>query len=86
MPTLSIRGVDDQLANLLKKEAAAEKKSMNQLVLETLQKHVGLTKKKKFAQKYHDLDPLFGKWSKNEFNTIQNKINSERKIDEELWK
>jgi len=45
MRSISIRGVDDQLAALLKQEALALNKSVNQLVLETLKKHVGLEKK-----------------------------------------
>lgn len=85
MRSLSIRGVDDQLANLLKQEAAAANKSVNQLVLEILKRHVGLEKKKLFTEEFHDLDHLFGKWSKAEFEKIQGKIDTERQIDEELW-
>ena len=86
MRSMSIRGVDDQLVSLLKDRAVAANKSVNQLVLEALQKFVGLDKKKIFTQEYHDLDNLFGKWSENEFSLIQQKIDSERKIDQELWK
>ncbi len=85
MRSISIRGVDDQLAALLKQEALASNKSVNQLVLETLKKHVGLEKKKLFTQQYHDIDYLFGKWSKDEFDKIQGKIDTERQIDKELW-
>ena len=86
MRSISIRGVDDQLAALLKQKALASNKSVNQLVLETLRKHVGLEKKKLFTQQYHDIDHLFGKWSKDEFDKIQGKIDTERQIDKELWK
>ena len=44
-----------------------------------------LQKKKKYTVSHHDLDHLFGIWTENEFNQIQNKIDSERKIDKELW-
>ena len=86
MGSLSIRGVDEKLATLLKKSASLEQKSVNQLVLETLKKHVGLTKEKRFTRKWNDLDSLFGKWTEEEFSKIQEKINNERQIDEELWK
>ncbi len=85
MKSMSIRGVDDQLVALLKDKAAASNKSVNQLVLEALQKFVGLDKKKIFTNEYHDLDHLFGKWAKDEYTLIQEKIDSERQIDPELW-
>lgn len=86
MGSISIRGLDDELASLLKKAAAAEKKSVNQFVLETLKNRLNLTKEKRFSREWHDLDSLFGQWSDEEFSQIQGKIDNERKIDEELWK
>ena len=86
MGSISIRGMDDELAALLKEAASSEKKSVNQFVLETLKKQVGLTKEKRFSQEWHDLDGLFGKWSEEEFLQIQSKIDNERQIDEEIWK
>ena len=52
MKSISIRGVDDQLATLLKREAKAAQKSINQFVLEVLKKQVGLDKKKGSTRKY----------------------------------
>jgi hypothetical protein len=86
MGSLSIRGVDEELAFLLKEAASLEQKSVNQFVLETIKKQVGIKKEKRFTQDWHDLDSLFGKWSKEEFADIQGKIDNERQIDEELWK
>jgi hypothetical protein len=86
MGSLSIRGVDEELAFLLKEAASSEHKSVNQFVLETIKKQVGLKKEKRFTRDWHDLDSLFGKWSEEEFASIQGKINHERQIDEELWK
>jgi hypothetical protein len=59
--------------------------SVKQFVLETLRKYVGLEKEKRFPVEYTDLDTLFGRWSENDYSKIQGKIDSERKIDEELW-
>ena len=86
MKSMSIRGVNDQLVSLLKDRAAVSNKSVNQLVLDVLQKFVGLDKKKIFTAEYHDLDQLFGKWSESDYLLIQEKIDSERQIDQELWK
>lgn len=85
MGSLSIRGVDERLAALLKQEAAAAHKSMNQFVLELLMERVGLGKGKQFTGEFHDLDHLFGKWSEEEHKRIQGKVDEERGIDEELW-
>ena len=86
MQSISIRGVDEQLAGRLKKEAAKQGKSVNQLVLETLRQHVGLDKELRFTREYDDLDHLFGRWSKQEYEEIQGKIDAERQIDDEIWK
>ena len=86
MGSISIRGIDDQLALRLKEEAQGERKSVNQFVLEILRKQVGLEKEKRFTRQHHDLDQLFGKWSQEELDRIQGKIDSERQMDQELWK
>jgi len=85
MSSLSIRGVDPQLAATLKQQAKASQKSLNQFVLETLRKHVGLEKEKRFTKEYDDLDELFGRWTAEEFDQIQGKVDGERQIDGELW-
>ncbi len=86
MGAISIRGVDEELAKRLKKEAEMAHKSLNQLMLDMIKQHVGFGKKKQFTNKYHDMDELFGKWNDAEFNAIQGKVDSERQVDEELWK
>lgn len=85
MTSLSIRGIDSDLATTLKQQAQASGKSVNQLVLDILKEQAGLQKKKQFTQKYHDLDFLFGQWTEGEFQNIQAKIDHESQIDDELW-
>ncbi len=86
MGAISIRGVDEELAKRLKREAEQSQKSLNQLMLDIIKQHVGLSKKKQFSNRYHDLDDLFGQWTELEFNAIQGKVEKERQLDEELWK
>ena len=86
MAALSIRGIDDTLAARLKKEAASSNRSVNQVVLEILRSRMGLDKKKLSTTEYHDLDELFGRWSDDEYSAIQEELDSQRNIDEELWK
>ena len=86
MKSISLRGIDEELALRLKQEAEAARKSLNQYVLETIKRHVGLENERQFTRVYHDLDHLFGRWSDDEFNMIQGKIDAERLIDSELWR
>ena len=85
MKTITVRGIEEELAEKLKDRANQEGKSVNQHILETLKKSCGLEKQKKFTQVYEDMNHLFGKWSAEDFHRIQGKIDAERKIDPELW-
>ena len=85
MKAITIRGVEPDLSSKLKKAAEDENKSVNQFILDLLKENFGLKKKKRYTVLHHDLDGLFGKWSENDSNLIQNKIDAERKIDKELW-
>ena len=85
MKTISIRGIDPELAKKLKQTASEQSKSLNQLLLDILRNNFGIQKEKKYTKIFNDLDDLFGSWSEEEFKTIQNKINHDRKIDKELW-
>ena len=85
MKTMTLRGIEPSLADKLKDVAKQEGKSVNQVVLDSLKKYYGLEKEKKFTKIHHDMDHLFGRWSQAEFETIQGRIDAERKIDPELW-
>lgn len=86
LKTMTIRGLEPILIDKMKEFAKQQNQSLNQFVVETLMLHMGMKKEKKFTAEYHDLDHLFGRWSEKEFNRIQGKIDSERKIDKELWR
>ncbi len=85
MKTLTIRGIEDEVSEKCKKIAEEQGKSLNQFVLEVLKERAGLKKLKIHTAEHHDLDHLFGIWSEEEYKAIQKKIDSERKIDKELW-
>ena len=85
MKTITVRGLDASLALKLKQTAKKEGKSVNQFVIDSLKKSLGEEKEKRFTVVHHDMDHLFGKWSQEEFDRIQGKIDSERQIDKELW-
>jgi len=85
MKAITIRGVDASVSSKLKQVAKNENKSVNKLVLDMIKQNIGMQKKKKYTKKYNDLDHLFGKWTDAEFDKVQGIINSQRKIDRELW-
>ncbi len=85
MKAITIRGIDSSVSSKLKQVAKNENKSVNQLVLDMIKQNIGMQKRKKYTKKYNDLDHLFGKWTDAEFDKIQGIINSQRKIDLELW-
>jgi len=85
MKTITVRRIEPSLAKKLKQVANKEGKSVNQLVIETIKQYLGMKKEKRFTVVYHDMDHLFGRWSEEEFEQIQGKIDSERKVEKELW-
>ena len=86
MKAITIRGIDSSVSSKLKEVANNEKKSVNQLVLDMIRQSIGMQKREKYTKKHDDLDHLFGKWTDAEFERIHGIINSQRKIDLELWK
>ena len=85
MKTMTIRGLEPSLIDKMKENAKSQNKSLNQFVIDTLKQHMGMKKEKKFTAIYHDMDHLFGRWSDKDLEKIQGKIDSERKINRELW-
>lgn len=85
MKTITIRSIDDNLSEKCKNTAKKEGKSVNQFVIDTLKERVGLKKNKKHTTVNNDMDHLFGIWSEDDYKKIQEKIDSERRIDEEIW-
>jgi plasmid stability protein len=85
MKSVTIRGVEDEVSEKLKRVAAEQGKSVNQFAIEIIKKSLGFDKEKKFTREYQDLDDLFGRWSQKEFEEINAKISQNRRIDPELW-
>lgn len=85
MKTMTLRGVESELAEKLKRLAQTEGKSVNQVILDSLRERCGLHKEKKYTRVHHDLDHLFGRWTQAEWEAVQGRIDEERTIDRELW-
>ncbi len=85
MKAITIRNVEPTVSEKLKQEAKNQGKSVNQFIIDMIEQNLGFKKKKKYSAIHHDLDHLFGKWTDEEYNQIQGRIDRERKIDKELW-
>jgi len=85
MKTITLRGIDDETAAILKKQAKDSCTSVNATVLNLIRESMGLEKKKR-TRVYNDLDDLAGGWSKEDEQAFNETTQSFVKIDEELWK
>ncbi|MBT4363638.1 MAG: antitoxin [Desulfobacteraceae bacterium] len=86
MKAISIRGIEPEVSDKLKKIAQKDGKSVNQFIVDMIKQNMGMQKEKKYSKTYNDIDHLFGRWSASEFKKISKSIESQRKIDMELWK
>ena len=84
MKTLTIRGIDEKLAQAIKRESRKRKTSINQITLKILKKAVGISDDPVFKE-YDDLNHLAGTWTKKEEDEFLKKTKEFRKIDKENW-
>ena len=85
MTTMTLRGIDDSLAQTLKDLARNQGVSLNTLTLRLIREATGIDKRRRTAI-HHDLDSLAGTWSEEDAVTFEHAIESFDKIDPELWK
>lgn len=85
MKTLTLRGIDDELARGLERLAQQGRESMNGVILHLLRDKLGLSKPK-FREIHHDLDDLAGTWTDEEAREFDVVVSEFSRIDEELWR
>ena len=87
MKQIVVRGIPEQVARTIKKEAERKGLNLNKAFLSVLEKATGLigAERKKKAL-YHDLDHLSGIWTKTEADRFEQNLEFQREIDETLWK
>ena len=86
MTTLSIRGLDDKTAKILKDHARRNGKSVNLQVVELIRKGLGLTIPAAGRAVHTDLDHLAGTWSAEEAKAFARRTEAFEAVDEELWR
>lgn len=84
MKTLTIRGIDPELAEAIRSLAAKNKESINQTALKLLKEGTGLSYKPVFRT-YDDLDDLAGGWTAEDVKAFEAVAEDFDKIDKELW-
>lgn len=83
-PNFNLRNIAPDVMALLRKEAAKQKISINSLILQTIERGLGISKQRKKTG-FHDLDSLAGTWSEKDKKGFDEKIKPFDKIDKELW-
>lgn len=84
MSTLTLRGIDERIADTLKERAKKEKSSVNALMLRIIKESLGLEKKKRRTL-HDDLNHLAGTWSEQEATEFAQTITHFESVDENLW-
>ncbi len=77
----TVRAVPTKLDKALRRKATKEGKSINTVILESLEHGLGMADEKPL---HHDLDAFFGRWQKDE--KFDKAIKDFDRIDEELWR
>ncbi len=85
MTTMTLRGIDETMAQALKEMARNQGISLNALALRLIREAAGIDKKKRTLL-HHDLDKLAGTWSAEDEITFQTATRSLEAVDEEMWK
>ena len=85
METISLRGIDDELAENLKRVARKTGVSINKTVLDILRNSLGLGSKRRECV-FHDLDDLAGTWSDADWQQFKKATKPFAVIDKDLWK
>jgi len=86
MKTMSLRGIEPEVAERLESEARRRGVSINAHVLQLLRQGVGLAVPGKRRPVYRDLDQLAGTWSDQEASDFEKSLSAFEQIDEELWR
>jgi hypothetical protein len=82
---ITVRGVPPEVERVIQRRSSASGESVNKTVLELIEEGAGLRRKRRKAL-HHDLDGLFGVWSRQEAAAFDRLLAEQRKIDEDLWK
>ena len=84
MKTVSLRGIDEEMEKILKKEAQRAETSLNATILNLIRRSIGIRKKGR-NRVYKDLDELAGTWSEKDEEMFKENTQFFDKINKETW-
>lgn len=83
--TIIIQDIDEETEKKLAHEAERRGITVEEFILELIQKEVSLEGKKTESQPYTDLDSLAGTWEDAQATEFLHAINDFEQVDEKLW-
>jgi hypothetical protein len=84
---ITVRGIPLDIEKMIKREAGRKGLSFNKAFISLLEKTTGTKQKtQKSGSLHHDLDHLCGVWTRREAQEFTKNVESQRTIDEGLWK
>lgn len=85
MAQITLRGMDPELEQDIRKMARKSGKSLNRVILEMIYENTGYRKNKK-SSPADSLRNLAGGWSEKDASEFLESIKSSEQIDEEMWR
>ena len=85
MPTMTVRGIDEKLAQALKNKAHQEGVSVNAMTLRLIRESLGLDKTGR-VDGYNDLDHLAGTWTQDDAEEFRHATAVFEQIDKDMWR
>ncbi len=86
MKAITVRNIDADLADALRRESHARRKSINSLILEFLRNSLFPGSEAGPRRPYRDLDSLAGTWTPEEARSFEDAVAPFERIEEDLWK
>lgn len=85
MTSMTLRGIDEPLAQTLRELARNQGVSLNTLALRLIREATGIDKRKRTVVHY-DLDTLAGTWCKEDEEAFLAATRQLETVDDEMWK
>jgi hypothetical protein len=83
---LTVRNLPPEVAKAIRDKAKKERRSLNQTVVSLLEEATGARPRARTPTVHHDLDHLFGTWTKKEADEFDSHLKESRSaIDPRDW-
>jgi hypothetical protein len=85
MAQITLRGMDPEMEQAIRKTARKSGKSLNRVILDMIRENASYRKSRKISQA-DSLRTLAGGWSEKDASDFLESIKSSEQIDEEMWR